>query len=78
MLIITEILIKSAEAKSSGSLLILNTVDGVLNSSSLAILTSIAISITNEYISKKEDEQNYEVAVMLLVCYMKRLQNNQC
>ena len=52
LLIITEILIGSGSAISSSSLGLFNPGTGIIISSSTALLTSIAISITNEYISK--------------------------
>ena len=52
MLIITEILIGSGSAVSSSTLGLINPGAGIIISSSTALLTSIAILITNEYISK--------------------------
>ena len=50
--IITEILIGSRSAISSSTLGLINPGAGIIISSSTALLTSIAILITNEYISK--------------------------
>ena len=52
LLIITEILIGSGSAIGSSTLGLINPGAGVIISSSTALLTSIAIFITNEYISK--------------------------
>ena len=52
LLIITEILVCSASAVGSSTLGLINPGAGIINSSSTALLTSIAILITNEYISK--------------------------
>ena len=52
MLIITEILIGSGSTISTSTLGIINPGAGIIISSSTALLTSIAIMITNEYISK--------------------------
>ena len=52
LLIITEIIIGSASAVGSSSMALINPGAGVIISSSTALLTSIAILITNEYISK--------------------------
>ena len=52
LLIITEILIGSGSAISSSAMTMINPGAGVIISSSTALLTSIAILITNEYISK--------------------------
>ena len=52
LLIITEILIGSASTVGSSSMAIINPAAGINISSSTALLTSIAILITNEYISK--------------------------
>ena len=52
MLIITEILIGSGSAKGSSTMGIINPGPGVIISSSTALLTSIAILITNEDISE--------------------------
>ena len=52
MLIITEILIGSGSAISSSTLGLINPGAGNIISSSTAFLTSIAILITNEHISK--------------------------
>ena len=49
---ITERLIGSASTISSSTLALLNPSAGIIISSSTALLTSIAILITNEYISK--------------------------
>ena len=51
-LIITEILIGDASAVGSSSIALINPGAGIVISSSTALLTSIAILITNEYISK--------------------------
>ena len=51
-LIITETLIGSGSAISSSSLGLINPGAGIIISSSTALLTSIALLITNEYISK--------------------------
>ena len=52
MLIITEILIGSGSAISTSTLGLINPGAGINISSSTALLTSIAILITNEYIPK--------------------------
>ena len=52
LLIMTEILIGSGSAKSTSTLGLINPGAGNFISSSTALLTSIAILITNEYISK--------------------------
>ena len=52
LLIITEILIGSASTISSSTMGLTNPGTGIVISSSTALLTSIAILITNEYISK--------------------------
>ena len=52
MLITTEILIGSTSAIGSSTMGLINPGAGIIISSSTALLTSIAILITNEYISK--------------------------
>ena len=52
LLIITEILIGSGSAIGSSTMGLINPGAGIIISSSTALLTSIAILITNEYISK--------------------------
>ena len=52
LLIITEILIGAGSAVGSSSMALINPGAGIVISSSTALLTSIAILITNEYISK--------------------------
>ena len=52
LLIITEILVGSGSAISSSAMSVINPGAGIVISSSAALLTSIAILITNEYISK--------------------------
>ena len=52
LLIISEILIGSGSAISSSAMTMINPGAGFIISSSTALLTSIAILITNEYISK--------------------------
>ena len=52
LLIITEILVGSGSAIGSSAMSLINPGAGVGLSSSTALLTSIAILITNEYISK--------------------------
>ena len=52
LLIITEILVGSASAVGSSMMGSINPGAGIFISSSTAVLTSIAILITNEYISK--------------------------
>ena len=52
LLIITEILVGSASAVGSSTMGLINPGAGIFISSSTALLTSIAILITNEYISK--------------------------
>ena len=52
LLIITEILVGSGSAIGSSAMSIINPGAGIIISSSTALLTSIAILITNEYISK--------------------------
>ena len=52
LLIITEILVGAGSAVSSSTMGLINPGAGIIISSSTALLTSIAILITNEYISK--------------------------
>ena len=52
MLIITEILVGAGSVVSSSSMALINPGTGIVVSSSTALLTSIAVLITNEYISK--------------------------
>ena len=52
LLIITEILIESGSAISTSTMSIINPSVGIALTSSTALLTSLAILITNEYISK--------------------------
>ena len=52
LLIITEILIGSGSAIGSSAMSLINPGAGIIISSSTALLTSIAILIANEYISK--------------------------
>ena len=52
LLIITEILVGSASTVGTSTMGLINPGAGVILSSSTALLTSIAILITNEYISK--------------------------
>ena len=52
MLIITEILVGSASTVGTSTMGLINSGAGIIISSSTALLTSIAILITNEYISK--------------------------
>ena len=52
LLIITEILVGSGSAIGSSAMSLINPSVGIVISSSTALLTSIAILITNEYISK--------------------------
>ena len=52
LLIITELLVGSGSAISSSAMSMINPGAGIVISSSAALLTSIAILITNEYISK--------------------------
>ena len=52
LLIITEILVGSASTISSSTMGLANPVAGIIISTSTTLLTSIVISITNEYISK--------------------------
>ena len=52
LLIITEILVGSASTISTSTMGLINPGAGIIVSSSTALLTSIAILITNEYISK--------------------------
>ena len=52
LLIITEILIGAGSAVGSSSMALINPGAGIVISSSTALLASIAILITNEYISK--------------------------
>ena len=51
-MIITEILVGNASTISSSTMGLINTGTVIINSSSTALLTSIAILKTNEYISK--------------------------
>ena len=52
LLIITEILVGASSAVGSSTMGLINPGAGIIISSSTALLTSIAILITNEYISK--------------------------
>ena len=52
LLLITEILVGTGSAVGSSTMGLINPSVGIVNSSSTALLTSIAILITNEYISK--------------------------
>ena len=52
LLIITEILVGSASALGSSTMGLINPGAGIIISSSTALLTSIAILLSNEYISK--------------------------
>ena len=52
LLFITELLAGSASAVGSSTMGLINLAAGIIISSSTALLTSIAILITNEYISK--------------------------
>ena len=52
LLIITEILVGAGSAVGSSTMSLINPGVGIIISSSTALLTSIAILITNEYISK--------------------------
>ena len=52
LLIITEILMDASSAVGSSSMALINPGAGIIVSSSTALLTSIAILITNEYFSK--------------------------
>ena len=52
LLIITEILVGSASAVGTSTMGLIYPGEGIVVSSSTALLTSLAILITNEYISK--------------------------
>ena len=52
LLIVTEVLIGSGSAISTSTMSLINPSMGVVLASSTALLTSLAILITNEYISK--------------------------
>ena len=52
LLIVTEILVGSGSAIGSSAMSLINPGAGIIISSSTALLTSLAILITNEYISK--------------------------
>ena len=52
LLIITEILVGAGSAVGTSSIALINPGVGIVISSSTALLTSIAILITNEYVSK--------------------------
>jgi len=52
LLIVTEILVGSGSAISSSTMGLINPGAGIIISSSAALLTSVAVLITNEYISK--------------------------
>ena len=52
LLIITEILLGAGPAVSSSTMGLINPGAGIIISSSTALLTSIAILITNEYLSR--------------------------
>ena len=74
LLIITEILVGAGSAVGSSSMVLINPGAGIVISSSTALLTSIAILITNEYISKLKIRLiSYVIGLLLLNCYMKKL-----
>ena len=52
LLIINEILVRSGSAISTSTMGLINPSNGIVLTSSTALLTSLAILITNEYISK--------------------------
>ena len=52
LLIITEILVGSSSAVGSSTMSLINPGAGIIISSSTALLTSISLLMTNEYISK--------------------------
>ena len=52
LLIITEIVVGSGSAKGTSTMSLINPSIGIVLTSSTALLTSLAILITNEYISK--------------------------
>ena len=65
-LVVTEILIGSASTINSSTLAILNPNVVIIISSSTALLTSISVLVTNEYISKakKNDILIYEIGLV--------------
>ena len=72
--IITETLMGSASTINSSTLAKLNPSVGIIFPSSTALLTGIAILITNEYIRKlKKDMLSYVMGLLLLLCCMKEL-----
>ena len=74
LIIITELIVGSASAVSSTAMGLINLGAGIIVSSSTALLTSIAILITNEYISKlKIRYTKLRDWINVLYCYMKRL-----
>ena len=74
LLIITEILIGSGSAISSSAMSMINPGAGIVISSSAALLTSIAILITNEYISKlKIHYTELRDWINVITLFMKRL-----
>ena len=73
LLIITETLVGSASAVGSSTMGLINPGAGIIISSSTALLTSIAILITNEFISKLKIRYTKLRGSMSLHCYMKKV-----
>ena len=78
LLIITEILIGSGSAKGSSTMGLINPGAGIIISSSTALLTSTAILITNEYISKlkKRYTQLRDWIIVIILLYEKILKES--
>ena len=71
LLIITEILVGSVSAVGSSTMSLINPGAGIIISSSTALLTSIAVLMTNEYISKMKiryTKLRYWISVIRLLC----------
>ena len=73
-IIITEILVGSALTVRTSTMGSINPGAGIKISTGTALITIIAILKTNEYISKlKYFIQNYEIGLMSLHCYIRKL-----
>ena len=73
ILFITEISLGSDSAITASTMSLINPSIGIVLTSSTALLTSFAILITNEYLSKlKFVVLNKEIRLLLLLCYIGR------
>ena len=61
-----------ASTISSSTMGLINPGCGIIVSSRTALLNSIAALITNEFVSKLKIP-NYEIGLMLILCYMEKL-----